>query len=184
MKKQTAWDNYVKIAADFETTYHKEFDNSDFLAENKDTGDHLSFTPNESSQVFLAGAMEFETKEYRLSYESIPDFIDNCVAMIAKQGKKRGLVYFHNLAYDGDYILKWLLKNGYRQSININEQTHKPKLTYKEFALLKSGGKFFSLELWWRGIYIKFLDSLKLFPVKLENLGELIGAKKLKDTVD
>ncbi|MCF0125623.1 MAG: hypothetical protein HUJ68_07705 [Clostridia bacterium] len=56
--------------------------------------------------MFLAGAMEIETLDYRLSYESMSDFIDNIVEMTYTHGKKRCLVYFHNLAYDGDYILK------------------------------------------------------------------------------
>ena len=128
MKVRSAWDKYLKIAADFETTYHKEYGNDDILAENKDTGDNITFIPNESSRMFLAGAMEIETLDYRLSYESMSDFIDNIVEMTYTHGKKRCLVYFHNLAYDGDYILKWLLAHNYTQSWAINETTHKPKL--------------------------------------------------------
>lgn len=187
-RKLTAWDKFAKFSADFETTAHKEFTEDEYLANDRNTFAvneiTTDFTPNESSKVFLCGLMSLKDYSYRLSFENLAQFINNIAEMTYKESHTQALIYFHNLGYDGEYLLRWLLKHGYKQTLNIDPVTHRTVILRKEFALLKSGGKFFSLTFWWRGIKLHFLDSLKLFPKSLASLGESIGYKKLKDTVD
>lgn len=186
--KQSSWDKFSKFAADFETTAHKEFSDEEILANDRNTfavnENVVDFTPNESSQVFLAGLMSLKDYTYKLSFENIATFINNVADMTYQEHHTRAIVYFHNLAYDGEYLLKWLIKNGYKQTLQVDEITHQPLILRKQFSLLKTGGKFFSLVIYWRGIKIHFLDSMKLFPQSLASLGESIGYKKLKELVD
>lgn len=187
-QKIKAWDKFAKFSADFETTAHKEFTDDEFLANDRSTfainETPIDFKPNESSKVFLCGLMSLKDYTYKLSFENLAIFINNIVELTYQEHKSKALIYFHNLGYDGEYLLRWLIYHGYKQTLNIDSKTHRTIILRKQFALLKSGGKFFSLTFWWRGIKLHFLDSLKLFPKSLASLGESIGYKKLKDDID
>ena len=190
-KTNKSWDKYCKFVADFETTHHKNFSDSEILAYDRqglgstiENNVSLDFSPNESSKMFLGGLMSLKDFSYKLNYENMVDFFNNIASMTYDEHHTKALVYFHNLAYDGRYILNWLLQHGWSQTLETDDVTHLPVISRKEFACLISGGKFFNLHMWWRGIYIVFLDSIKLFPMSLGTLGEEIGFKKLKELVD
>lgn len=175
---------YALFVADFETTAHKNFTDDEILAENQvieSTELNFDFTPNESSQVFICGLKSITTNEYKLSYEKISDLFDNLCEMTYAERKKQCVCYFHNLKYDGSYILRWLIKHNWKQTLQLN-QYHQEKLERHQYTLLVSNGKWFKLSLYWRGIKIIFLDSLKLLPQSLKKLAnDLLEIKKLED---
>lgn len=182
--KKTIFQKYSVFAADFETTYHREFTDAELLAENQVIEDEqlsFDFTPNESSTVFLCGLKCLQSKKYYLSYEKISDLFDNIVQETYATRHKQALCFFHNLKYDGSYIFRWLIKHNYKQTLRVNKY-NRIDLQRNEFSLLCSGGKWFNLSIWWRGIKITFLDSLKLLPTKLDKLGQdLLKMEKLQE---
>lgn len=90
---------------------------------------------------------------------SIDDFFEWC-----KAGKKNYNLYFHNLSFDGEYILSYLFKHNYTF---IEDPKEKQDFTFT--TLIDDMGKFYKIEVYFKvkGHHIKkvtFLDSLKIFP--------------------
>lgn len=81
-------------------------------------------------------------------------------------------IYFHNLKFDGHFILSWLLKNGYEHT------TSNKKMPNKSFTTLISDmGLFYSMEVAVskrNGRYHKlmFYDSLKKLPFTLDRIAK------------
>ncbi|MBO7692507.1 MAG: hypothetical protein J6T10_07750 [Methanobrevibacter sp.] len=87
-------------------------------------------------------------------------------------------IYFHNLSFDGEFILWYLLENGYYYDEDLfDEQTFK--------SIIDETGSIYS-------ITIKFNDkciielkcSYKLFPKSISDIGKLVGIEKLNETHD
>ena len=69
--------------------------------------------------------------------------------------KSGSVVYFHNLKYDGQFILSYLLSNGWKQS-------HNMKLNDHEFnAIVSDIGVFYMIKLKFGKTNISIFDSLK-----------------------
>lgn len=189
MKKLSSFEKYAKFSADFETTFHKNFTDEQIQNADRQTlavGEDVSedFIPNKSSKMFLAGLMSLKDYSFKLTYENMIDFFNAIVEMTYKEHHKKALVYFHNLKYDGSYILNWLLQHHWKQTLKIDPKTKLAVINRKQFVLLQSGGKFFNLQIFWRGIKITFLDSAKIFVTSLASLGDELNFKKLSNTVD
>lgn len=175
---------YALFAADFETTYQKSFSDEELIAENRGDTTIDLFADTKYSQVFLSGIWSLQTNEYKQCYENIAETLSSIASMCWKEHHRKCIVFYHNLAFDGSYILNWLQRHGYKQSLRTDEKTFQPIIGRKEYSLLMSGGKFFNMTIWWYGIKIMFVDSLKILPQSLGSLGETVGYKKLKEIVN
>ena len=83
-----------------------------------------------------------------------------------KKRREKLNVFTHNLKFDGDFIMWWLLHgNG-----EITQETRENVL-YNFTAV-------------WSGAEVTFRDSLKIFPQSAEKIGSLYGIKKLKGSWD
>ena len=64
-------------------------------------------------------------------------------------------IYFHNLAFDGSFIIDWLLRNGYvwtKEAPGVNQFT----------SLISRMGKFYSITVTFdTGYRVEFRDSYK-----------------------
>ena len=92
-------------------------------------------------------AMEYGTE--------IETFIDKCM-------DRNSLMLFFNLAFDGIFILSWLLTNGYMHAEkDQNETLYKGQFT----TLISHTGKFYTMKVRWRNGHItEFRDAAKKFP--------------------
>ena len=73
---------------------------------------------------------------------SIEDFIEWCKLLPDATTK----LYFHNLKFDGEFIISWLLRNNYKCIKNTNE------LDGKSFSVLVNDkGQFYSLNINFKG---------------------------------
>lgn len=87
-------------------------------------------------------------------------------------------VYFHNLKYDGSYILNYLLSNGF------SWVSDKPK-NNKEFSTcIDDMGTFYSIEVKYRKFKVTFKDSYKLLPFSEEVIAISFGLDTLKGSID
>lgn len=81
-------------------------------------------------------------------------------------------VYFHNLKFDGQFIINWLFKNGYEHV----EDPHKRK-SRSFTTLISDKGLYYSIEV---VFYLKgknvnkivFQDSLKLIPLSVDGIAK------------
>ena len=96
-------------------------------------------------------------------------------------------IYFHNLKFDAQFILYYLLKNGW------TAQPHSvSKKDYKSFdftTLISDKGQFYSLELYFKKLKtvthkVKILDSLKVLPFKVEELPKAFNIALQKLEID
>lgn len=86
--------------------------------------------------------------------------------------------YFHNLAFDGKFIIDFLFRAGYEHTIG------KPRRG--EFStLVSSKGMFYEIKLVAKnGTRVTFRDSLKLFPMSIKRLAIKYGAEVSKGEID
>ncbi len=73
-------------------------------------------------------------------------------------------IYFHNLKFDGNFIISYLLSHGYTY---VDKKEDRADFTFS--TLITDMGQFYSIEVYFkvtgrRSVRVKFLDSLKIFP--------------------
>lgn len=87
-------------------------------------------------------------------------------------------VYFHNLKFDGRFILDFIMKNGFEHTTG--------ELSRGKFSTLISNmGQFYSITVkWLNGRKTEFRDSLKKLPMTVKRMGESFGLDVLKGEID
>ena len=93
-------------------------------------------------------------------------------------------VYFHNLKFDGQFIISWLFENEYTHVINSRDRATK---TFK--TMISDAGLYYAIEVvfWKRGKNIKkvtFYDSLKLLPMSVAEIAKAFHLPIQKGQID
>lgn len=132
-------------------------------------------TTDENAYVWSACFTELFTE-----YE--PVILDNITSFMKYITKAyKGNVckfYFHNLKFDGNFIVCWLLNNGFTYK---DEQ----KLRHKEFTMMTSEmGSWYSLSYKYGRTTYTFIDSLKLIPMSLKAAGKAFNTKHQKTEME
>lgn len=139
----------IAYAADFETT-----------------------TTADDCRVWVWGASVIgidESFEYGLD---IDDFVDRFSFDTAN------IVYFHNLKFDGVFIIDWLLNNEYR---HVEDTPTAGQFT----SLISDMGKFYSITVKWKnGNKTEFRDSLKKLPFSVAEVAKAFGQPQGKGEID
>lgn len=126
--------NQVKLCGDFETTV----------------------TPDDV-RVWASCLVEIDTGKTVFISNNIDDFFSYLE-------NKNSVVYFHNLKFDGEFILSYLLSHGYKYSDSRNDKTFN--------SLISDTGVFYSITVYFKKKNKKynkvvFYDSLKKLPFKV-----------------
>lgn len=138
----------AKFCADFETT-----------------------TDKEDCRVWAAGLINIYTQKF-LYTNNIDDFMKKILNI------EEAVIYFHNLKFDGEFILYWLFNNGFAHS-----RARHPN--EKEFTtLISDKGAFYSMEICYNDNITKIIDSLKILPFKVETLPKMFGIEDKKLIID
>lgn len=92
--------------------------------------------------------------------------------------KHSSVVYFHNLKFDGRFILDYLLKDGFRYRAD--------GIRRGEFTtLISKMGQFYSITVKWRnGRKTEFRDSLKKLPMGVKAIAESFDLEVAKGEID
>lgn len=148
--------------ADFETGDSDELSSYSPL-DDKDT-------PLYKQRVWLSGHKNLRTGKM-VYYNNLDDFMTNILSRGDNQNREYG---FHNLKFDGSYIVPWLLNNGYQSTID------KPQA--KEFTVLVTDrNDWYSVTIQvTKRRKVTLWDTAKLFPMKLEYLPDLYFTKTKK----
>ena len=98
---------------------------------------------------------------------SLDDFMEWC-----QNPKQNYLCLFHNLKFDGEFILSWLLKNGY-EYVADKKNRHDQSFT----TLITDMGQFYAIEVYFkikgkRVNKVTFHDSLKLLNFSVEDIAK------------
>lgn len=128
---------------------------------------------------------EHETRVYLWEYKSldgkivekgidIESFFDSILAHT--QG--RSIIYFHNLSFDGEFILWRLMRRGFKavEDEPSDNKTFVPIIT--------DMGTIFKIVSQEANKVLEFRCSYRLFPQSIEKIGKLVGVKKLNETHD
>ena len=133
----------------------------------KYTADFETTTNENETHVWAYGISEIGNPDNFIYGTKISDFILWCY----KQ-KDNPQIYFHNLKFDGEFIIHYLLKNGYTY---FKERENK---TDKSFTcLITSDGLFYSLTIIFKAgekkdHKVTFYDSLKILNMSVEKVVE------------
>ena len=100
---------------------------------------------------------------------------------VTRLSRMNARVYFHNLGFDGRFILDWLLKDGFTHRTG-----ERVRLRNKEFSSLISGdGKFYSISVRWQtGCTTEFRDSLKKLPMSVARVAKSFNMEIAKGHID
>lgn len=120
--------------------------------------DFETTTNADDCRVWAYALCNIETNEFMYG-NSIDELFEWC-----EKGKQNYTLYYHNLSFDGEYILAYLFKHNYTF---IEDSKEKQDFTFT--TLIDDMGKFYKIEVYFKvkGHHIKkvtFLDSLKIFP--------------------
>jgi hypothetical protein len=91
-------------------------------------------------------------------------------------------LYFHNLKFDGHFMMDWLLKNGYTYA----EKSFTEELMKGTFsALISDMNKVYSITIRWKnGHTAELRDSLKKLPMSVSNVAKAFGLEITKGEID
>jgi hypothetical protein len=152
--------------ADFETC-----DAEKVVGFDKKTGTEIK-----EQRVWLAGFKNLETLQSTY-FNNLDDFME---AILARGDNMNTEYAFHNLKFDGSYIVPWLLLNGYEVS--------QEKPVPGEFSVLVDNrNNWYSITIQvTKRRKVSIWDSAKLFPTALEYLPDIYSTptKKIREDQD
>lgn len=139
----------------------------------KYTADFETTTDPNDCRVWACGICSIEdyTYEYGNSMEWFMDYISMHIG---------DTFYFHNLKFDGEFIISWLLDNGYK---HISDRRLDEENTFT--TLISNKGQFYSMEICFgKKKTVKIIDSLKILPFSVEQVAHAFGLPISKLSID
>ena len=122
---------------------------------------------------------------------TVENNIDSFMNMLFDEaGNKK--VYFHNLKFDGSFILPWLFNHGFKvwsHGEGANERLGDSKRLYvmpaKHFiTMIGDMGQWYSITIRYKHKYVTFVDSLKLLPFSVDAIGKGFETKYRKLSIE
>lgn len=141
--------NYEYYMADFETTVYEG----------------QTYT-----EVWAAAVVKLWDDDVEILH-SFPEFLDYMC------DKKTNIIcYFHNIKFDGNFILDYLLRNGYKWN-----RVAEGKMLNKQFkCAISDRGPWYSITVKMHNMIIEFRDSYKLLPFSVKRIGKGFQTKHRK----
>lgn len=141
--------------ADFETTSKAQYD------------------IEKETRVYLWCIKSLDEKHSQMGVD-IKSFFDELSTL-----EENVVVYFHNLSFDGEFIMWYLLREGYNYQQDLKESN-----TFKTFEpIIDEMGSIYQIKVRLENThYVEIRCSYKLFPKSIADIGEMVGVKKLNET--
>lgn len=139
------------------------------------TADFETTTDKDDLRVWAWGVCninDFTDFQYDNNIESFIDWLK----------KHRGCnIYFHNLRFDGEFIISWLLNNGYKYNDNLVSKTFN--------CVIAGTGQFYKMDICFykKGKYrriVHIYDSLKKLPFSVKKIAESFELPILKGEIE
>ena len=145
------------------------------------------YSGQEYTEVWAAAMVEFGSEEVTIRHS-----IEEWWADVKQLAKKDNLIiYFHNLKFDGSFILPFLLKSKLRQAYKKNRGSEfdgeflKTKLMYNDSYkyVISDRGQWYSIIIKVGKHIVEIRDSLKLLPFSVKEIGKAFKTKHQKLTM-
>lgn len=139
------------------------------------SADFETTTNPDDCRVWLWGVVDIDDTDFMswgIDIESFINFIST----------RASVTYFHNLKFDGHFIMDWLLRNGYDHVI-IDRTSSLGKKQFK--TLISDTNKVYSIEVRWEtGHSTEFRDSLKKLPMTVKRVAKSFNLPESKGEID
>ncbi len=125
--------------------------------------------------------MNVLTEEKSFISNNLTDFMN--WTSLDNNSHKTKTIYFHNLKFDGPFIVDFLLRNGFKHSTE-------RKLYAKEFStMISNTGVWYEIKVCYkhygtRGVFTYFRDSYKKIPFSVERIGKAFDVGDVKGEID
>jgi len=115
-------------------------------------------------------------------FDSELDLVGNSIDSFMEYALESAkLIYFHNLRFDGNFIIYWLLTHGFR---HYEGEKHSPDRGSFS-TVISSEGQFYKISVvTLDGIITDFQDSLKKIPLSVAAMAKAYGLEMEKGTMD
>lgn len=142
------------------------------------TADFETTTDKDDCRVWAYGVCMIDEPEHFEYSNNIADFI------YFLRRHSRDDFYFHNLKFDGDFIIHYLLTHGWK---------HQKERKYLEagqfYTLISDKGHFYMMEICFerkgnRRESVKIYDSLKIIPLSVNKVAKAFGLPISKLKID
>lgn len=115
--------------------------------------------------------------------EDCPD-VEHGIAIesfIERMARMNAQVYFHNLNFDGRFLVDWLMRNGYKHYVGDGRMM---KGEYQ--TLISNEGKWYTVTVHWKetGNRTEFRDSLKKLPMPVAEIAKAFQLEESKGVID
>lgn len=132
----------------------------------------------DETYVWAWAVCEIDNPENLHYGNNIDSFLDFC------KNSSNSTFYFHNLKFDGEFIICRLLDLGFTWVKNKKEAKDKTFTT-----IVSDMGMFYSIEIYWKKEDKKvtkatFYDSLKIIPFSVKDIAKGFGLKESKLEID
>lgn len=111
--------------------------------------------------------------------------IESFMERVKELSKENATIYFHNLKFDGEFIINWLFKNGYD---HIKDKKEKREASFT--TLISDKNQFYAMEVYFKILKqrktkkVKFLDSLKILPFSVAETAQAFNLPISKLEID
>ena len=167
-KRNTKYDKWC--VCDTETL--KEFhDNTIFDYEN-DVINYQSSINYKGRKIWL---ISFYFSKYNKEQSEVYDVYDN-QSQIIELLCNYGLIYFHNLSYDGNFILKLLQKLGWKQ----RKELISLKCNWYDYMMI--GSKIYKIEIHYDNKITTIIDSNNFIRQSVKDIPKMYGLSNLEKT--
>lgn len=138
----------------------------------------------EDTEVWASALVEFGSEDVLIMH-SIEETFSKFLSL-----KSNLVVYYHNLKFDGEFWVSYLLRNGFKLAMKTIKRPGKDD----EYAWLEERwmynntfkvsisemGQWYSIIIKVKNHFIEIRDSLKLLPFSLKKIGKSFGTKHQK----
>lgn len=132
----------------------------------------------DETYVWAWAVCEIGNEENLQMGNNIESFLDFCY------NEKNSVMYFHNLKFDGEFIIYYLLTNGFKH-VEKKEDIEDKTFT----TLISDMGQFYTITVYFekenkRVHKVTFIDSLKIIPFSVEDIAKSFNLEISKLTLD
>lgn len=130
------------------------------------TADFETTTDELDCRVWAWGVCEIGNPNYFIYGNNLDSFFKFC------ENSENSTIYFHNLKFDGEFILCWLFENGF---IHVKDRKELKTKTFT--TLISDKGQFYSMKIVFKKSgkktnYIEIFDSLKILPFSVSAIAK------------
>lgn len=128
--------------------------------------------------VWAWAIAEIENEENLIIDNNIDSFMEFC------KKEKNSIFYFHNLKFDGEFIIYWLLKNNFK---HVEKKEEIEDLTFT--TLISNMGQFYNIVVYFKKgnkkvHKVTFIDSLKIIPFSVDETAKAFNLPISKLKID